>query len=253
MRKNRLKEIWAGGGAAVNAWLAIPNSFSAEQMAHGDFDSVTVDMQHGMVDFQAAVPMLQAISTTDKVPLVRVPWNDPIPIMKSLDAGAYGVVCPMVNNRADAEKFVGACRYAPQGYRSFGPPRGQLYGGPDYADHANDEIVTLAMIETAEAMDNLDQIMSVEGLDAVYIGPSDLAISFGLKPAADPSEPKVLEAIAEILAAAKRNNVVASLHCAGGAMAKRYFDQGFQLATLANDVRLMFAKAQEETALARGA
>ena len=115
MRENKVKKIWAEGGAVVNAWCGAADSYGAEVLAHEDFDSVTVDCQHGMVDFQAAIPMFQAIATTDKPPLARVAWNDPAPIMKLLDAGAYGIVCPMVNNRAEAEKFVGACRYAPQG------------------------------------------------------------------------------------------------------------------------------------------
>jgi 4-hydroxy-2-oxoheptanedioate aldolase len=252
MRANNVRKIWADGGLVVNGWLGIANSFSAEQMAHCDFDSVTVDMQHGLVDFQAAVPMLQAISTTDKTPLARVPWNDPVPIMKILDAGAYGIVCPMINNREQAEAFVGACRYAPQGYRSFGPPRGLLYGGPDYPDHANDTIITMAMIETSEAMDNLDEIMSTPGLDAIYVGPSDLAISLGYKPNGNPSEPVVLEAIDTIMAAAKRNNVVGGIHCAHGEMVARMAAKGFQFCTISNDVRLMAQAAAAEIKAARG-
>eukprot|EP01136_Pigoraptor_vietnamica_P001471 Opistho-1_new@28150 len=106
MRSNRLREIWAGGGAVVNGWLAIPNSFSAETMAHQGWDSLTIDLQHGVVDYQAMIPMLQAISTTDTVPVVRVPWLEPGILMKTLDAGAYGVICPMVNTREDAQKLV---------------------------------------------------------------------------------------------------------------------------------------------------
>ena len=123
--------------------------------------------------------MLQAISTTDTVPVVRVPWLEPGILMKALDAGAYGVICPMVNTREDAQKLVAWTHYAPRGTRSFGPVRATLYGGADYPQHANDTIVTFAMIETAQALDNLDDILSVEGLDAVYIGPSDLSLALG--------------------------------------------------------------------------
>ncbi len=158
MRENGLKKLWAEGKTAVNGWLAIPSSYSAEAMAHEDFDSVTVDMQHGMIDFQAAVTMLQAISTTSKTPMVRVPWNDPALIMKALDAGSYGVICPMISNREQCERFVGACRYPPRGYRSFGPPRGLLYGGADYPTKSGDTILAVGMIETKEAMDQLDAI-----------------------------------------------------------------------------------------------
>jgi 4-hydroxy-2-oxoheptanedioate aldolase len=252
MRANNVRKIWAEGGFVVNGWLGIPSGVSAEVMAHAPFDSVTVDMQHGLVELQAAVSMLQAISTTDKTPLVRVNWNDPMAIMKSLDAGAYGVVCPMINTREEAEKFVGACRYAPAGYRSFGPPRGLLYGGPDYADKANETIITFAMIETQQAMDNLDEILTTPGLDAIYVGPSDLAISLGYKPAGDPSEPAVLDAIGTILAAAKKHNVIAGIHCADGAMVARMAKDGFQFCTISNDVRLMASKAAEEVAAARG-
>lgn len=251
MRPNNVKKIWSEGGFVVNGWLGIPSSVSAEVMAHAPFDSVTVDMQHGMVELQAAVSMLQAISTTDKTPLARVNWNDPMPIMKVLDAGAYGVICPMINTREEAEKFVGACRYAPEGYRSFGPPRGLLYGGPDYADKANETILTFAMIETQQAIDNLDEILSVPGLDAIYVGPSDLAISLGYKPAGDPTEPAVLDAIASIQAAASKHGVISGIHCADGAMVARMVTQGYQFCTISNDVRLMSAAAAAEVAAAR--
>jgi len=97
MRKNTLKEIWAKGGAVINGWCSIPSSFSAEIMAHQGFDSITIDMQHGLVDYQVATTMLQAISTTSVIPLTRVPWRDPGALMKILDAGSYGVICPMIN------------------------------------------------------------------------------------------------------------------------------------------------------------
>ena len=142
MRANRVREIWRSGGAVVNGWCGIPDSFAAEVMAHMGWDSIVIDLQHGVVDYQAMVRMLQAISTTNVVPLVRVPWNDPAMIMKALDAGAYGIICPMVNSRAECEAFVGACRYAPRGYRSSGPVRASLYGGPDYHAKADDEVVT---------------------------------------------------------------------------------------------------------------
>src|SRR5439155_4758953 len=170
-RENRIRQIWAEGEAVVNSWLGIPAGFSAEVMAHAGWDSLVVDMQHGMIDYSMMVPMLQGISTTGTVPLVRVPWNDPAHIQKALDAGAYGIICPMINNRAEAEKFVGSMRYAPLGYRSSGPIRAALYGGADYHMKANDIVVALGMIETREAMENLDEILSVKGLDAIYIGP----------------------------------------------------------------------------------
>ena len=132
MRENRLRTLWKDGQSAVNGWLAIPNGFSAETMAHQGWDTLTIDLQHGMIDYQAMIPMLQAISTTSTVPVVRVPWLEPGIIMKALDAGAYAVICPMVNTREDAQKLVAWTSYAPQGTRSNGPIRALLYGGPDY-------------------------------------------------------------------------------------------------------------------------
>ncbi len=252
MRENNVHKVIAGGGKVVNGWLAIPSSISAERVAHCGFTSVTVDMQHGMVELQSAFSMFQAISTTDAVPMARVNWNDPAMIMKALDAGAYGIVCPMVNNREQAEQFAGACYYPELGYRSIGAPRGMLYGGADYLAKANDEILSFAMIETAEAMGNLDDIMSTPGLTGIYVGPNDLAKSLGHSPAPDPSEAPVVAAIEEILAAAKRNNVHAGIHCAHGDMAKRWFAKGFDLCTLSNEINMMAIKLSEEIAVAEG-
>ena len=106
MRENKLKTLWNDSKPALNAWLTIPSSWSAELMAHAGYDALTIDMQHGLMDFQIALSMLQAISTTEVVPLVRVPWNEPAMIMRMLDAGAYGIICPMVNTRTESERFV---------------------------------------------------------------------------------------------------------------------------------------------------
>jgi 4-hydroxy-2-oxoheptanedioate aldolase len=251
MRENRLRHIWQTGGTAVNGWLAIPNSFAAETMAHQGWDSLTVDMQHGVVDYQAMVTMLQAISTTDTVPLVRVPWLEPGILMKSLDAGAYGVICPMINTRDDAQKLVAWTHYAPRGVRSFGPVRALLYGGADYPQKANDTIVTFAMIETAQALDNLDAILSVEGLDAIYIGPSDLSLSLGCTPTLDDVEPRAAQAIDHILERAKAHNVVAAIHNAGTESALKRQAKGFQLVTVSSDARLIAAGAQQVMAKMR--
>src|SRR3569623_931087 len=132
MRENKNRSIWKSGGAVVNGWLAIPSSFSAEVMAHQGWDTLTVDYQHGVTVYASAVAMFTAISSTSTIPIARVPWLDPGIIMKTLDAGAYAIICPMVNSREDAEKFVYACRYPPEGGRSFGPIRASLYGGAEY-------------------------------------------------------------------------------------------------------------------------
>ncbi len=246
-----LKGFWADGGSVVNAWLGINSPVSSEMMAKLNWDTVTVDTQHGMVDLGAGMTMLQAITAANKVPLVRVPWNDPAWIMKFLDSGALGVICPMVNNREECEAFVGACRYAPDGYRSWGPVRIPFSDPLKYKDWANANIATLAMIETSEALNNLDEILSVPGLDAIYVGPSDLAISLGEAPAPIPSTPKVVEAVATILEAANRHGIIPGIHCGSGGMAKEYLAAGWRLVTILNDARLMVAGASAAIAEAR--
>jgi 4-hydroxy-2-oxoheptanedioate aldolase len=246
MRANPLRTLWRDGRAAVNGWLAIPNSFSTEVMAQQGWDSLTIDLQHGVIDYAALVPMQQAISTTPTVPVVRVPW------LKALDAGAYGVICPMVNTRADAERLVAYTHYAPQGTRSFGPIRALLYGGADYPQHANNTIVVFAMIETAEALQNLDDILSVPGLDAVYIGPSDLSLALGCKPQFDDLDPPAAQAVEHILARARAHGVVAGIHCGRPEVALERIAKGFQFVTVGSDARLMAAGAQAALARMRG-
>lgn len=251
MRENRVRTHWSQGKSVINGWLGIPSSVSAETMAHQGFDSLTVDQQHGIVDYQSAVPMLQAISTTDVVPMTRVPWLDAGYIMKMLDAGAYGIICPMINTRAQAEALVGACRYAPAGYRSFGPLRALMYAGPDYPQHANETVLAIAMIETKTALDNLDDILSVPGLDGLYIGPSDLGLSLGGKPQLDQTDEMVVDAIKVILAGAKRHGVAAGIHCASPGYARKMLDLGFQLVTLHSDNGLLAKMAAQTVREAR--
>ncbi len=245
MRENRLRTLWKQDKAAVNGWLAVPNSFSAEVMAHQGWDSLTIDLQHGVIDYAAMVTMLQAISTTPTVPVVRVPWLEPGILMKALDAGAYAVICPMVNTREDAQKLVAWTHYAPRGTRSFGPVRASLYGGPDYPQQADDTIVAFAMIETAQALDNLDAILSVEGLDAIYIGPSDLSLALGCKPDFDHPEPKAAQAIEHILDRAQAHGVVAGIHNGVPEVALARAAKGFRFVTVGSDARLMAAGSQQ--------
>ncbi|WP_088278389.1 HpcH/HpaI aldolase/citrate lyase family protein [Ideonella sp. A 288] len=244
MRENRLRTLWAADRAAVNGWLAIPDSFSAEVMAHQGWDTLTIDMQHGVIDYAAMVRMLQAISTTATVPIVRVPWLEPGIIMKSLDAGAYGVICPMVNTREEAQRFVSYTSYAPRGSRSFGPVRASMYGGADYPSAANDTIVRFAMIETAQALDNLDAILSVEGLDAIYIGPSDLSLSLGCRPVFDDVDPKAAQAMDHIVERAIAHGVRAGVHNGRADVALARIAKGFRFVTVGSDARLLAAGSQ---------
>ena len=253
MRPNRLRQLWAEDKAAINGWLGIPDSFSAELMAHQGWDTLTIDMQHGLIDDAALVPMLQAISTTPTVPVVRVPWLEPGILMKALDAGAYALICPMINTREDAQKLVTYTHYAPQGTRSFGPIRASLYGGADYPEHANSTIVTFAMIETAQALDNLDAILSVEGLDAIYIGPSDLSLALGCRPVFDDVDPPVAQAIDHILERATAHGVKAGVHNGAPEVALARVAKGFRFVTVGSDARLMAAGAQQTIAKFRAA
>jgi 4-hydroxy-2-oxoheptanedioate aldolase len=252
VRKNKLKEIFKQGGSAINGWLQIPNSFTAELMANQNWDSLTLDMQHGVIDYSHAISMLQAITTTNVVPMARVNWNEPGQIMKILDAGAYGIICPMVSNRKEAENFVQACMYPPKGYRSYGPIRGLVYGGPDYADEANNEILKFAMIETKESLDNLDEIMQTPGLDGIYIGPADLSLAIGEKPSFDkPEGDPVYKVIMKILEHAKKNKIVAGIQNAQPEYAEKMIKKGFQLVTIGTDQRFMTAAAKTALSIIR--
>ncbi len=247
MRKNKLKELFKKNIPIINTWLAIPSSFSAEVMANQGWDSVTIDMQHGLIDYSNAVNMLQAISTTNTTPLARVNWNEPGQIMKILDAGSYGVICPMVSNRKEAENFVQACQYPPKGYRSFGPIRASIYGGSDYAKHSNEEILKLAMIETKEALEKLDEILDTPNLDGVYIGPADLSLAVGEEPGFDrPENTKAYKEILRILESAKKRNLLAGLHNGTAEYANKMIQKGFNLVTVGSDSRYIGSGAKSD-------
>lgn len=254
MKPNTLKQKWAAGQPTLNGWLSIPSGFSAEVMGAQGFDSVTVDMQHGPIGYTDALHMLQSLSAYDVTPIVRVPWLDPAAIMKAIDAGAYAIICPMINNRQQAEQLVSYMRYPPLGTRSFGPTR-VIYGaGSDYASAANEQILCIAMIETAEAMANLEDIVSTPGLDGVYIGPADLSLGISngkLAPGMDREEPEMIEAIKKILAAAKASNIAACLHCGSPEYAAKAIGWGFNLCTLNSDARFLEIAASGSLIVAR--
>ncbi len=238
MRQNSLRAIWAGRGAALGGWLTVPSSVSAEIMAHGGFDWVCVDMQHGLIDYSEMVHMLQGVSSTETVPLVRVPRNEPGIIGKSLDAGAWGIIVPMVNSREEAEAAVAACRYAPAGIRSYGPVRANYYAGFDYFARANDEVACIVMVETAVAVEKVEEIVSVPGVDAVYIGPADLSVTLGLPPGPDQDDQSFTGALERVLDACRRHDVVPGI--AGNATtAPKRLRQGFRLVEVASDAGLL--------------
>lgn len=252
MRENKSLGIWRQGGQTIGCWLSLGNAHSAEALARLGFDWVCVDLQHGLVDYTDLTYMLPAISNADTTPIVRVPWNEPYEIMKALDAGAYGVIVPMVNNREEAERAADACRYPPRGHRSFGPIRAAMVGGQGYAAEANDQIACLVMIETADGIANLDEILSTPGIDGVYIGPSDLALALGMPPRGDNDDPTHAATVQRIFDACRKHGVAAGIHTSSLAYTERYLNMGFNLVTLGTDAGWMIAGAARELAAARG-
>jgi 4-hydroxy-2-oxoheptanedioate aldolase len=249
MRPNATKAKWRRGETTFGAWLSIPSSYSAEVVAHQPFDWVCIDMQHGVIDYQAAVTMMQAISTTDATPIVRVPWNEMSIIGRMLDAGAMGVIVPMVNSVDEARAAVSACRYAPVGARSYGPTRAQLYAGADYFDHANDEVACIPMVETRQALRELDDILSVPGIDAVYVGPIDMSITLGLPPRMDNGGEFEAARIA-IAEACARHGVTAGTH-GNASLAPGHVAAGYRMVTVFHDVAALASGAVADLKTAR--
>ena len=251
MRANKVRERWVKGEAAVSAWLSIGAPYGAEIAGWSGADCVVVDLQHGMLDLKDVIGALQAISATPATPFVRAPSCDPPLLMKLLDAGAYGLICPMVNRASEAKAFVSATRYPPRGSRSFGPARGLLYGGADYLDRADETIVRLAMIETAEGLDAIEDICAADGLDGVFVGPNDLALALGYSPSSDPSEAEVDSAIEQCLRTARSAGKHAGIFCPSGAVAARRAEQGFDFLVPNSDSNLLKSAMASEISAAR--
>jgi 4-hydroxy-2-oxoheptanedioate aldolase len=251
---NKLKARIAAGKAAVNGWLAIPSGFSAEVMAQCGWDSITVDMQHGVQDYQSMIQCFQAMDKHPITPLVRVPWNEPGIIGKCLDGGAWGIISPMCNNAAEAKALVDACMYPPLGKRSNGPIRAAAYGeNSPYQTIANDEVLVIPMIETQAGIDNIDEILSVPGISGIYIGPSDMGLSLGMIPTLDREEPRIMDIYKTLLASCKKHGKFAGLHNGTAAYAARMIQMGFQFTTIANDSGLMARAAREAVTATRKA
>ena len=243
MRENTALTKWRAGQQTVGCWLSLSNTHVAEMMASLGFDWICIDLQHGLLDYRDLLHMLPAISTSDTIPIVRVSGNDPKEIMKVLDAGALGVIVPLVNNREEAEAAVAACRYPPDGGRSFGPIRAALYGGRGYVKEANEQVACIAMIETKEGIENLEEIVSTPGLSGVYIGPGDLAYALGLPPVGDTDEPKHVETVERIVAACKSQNLPVGIHTGSAQYTKKRLAMGFEFVTLGSDAGMLMAAA----------
>ena len=237
-----LRRLWDQGQPTLNAWLSIGNAFTAEIMAAQGFDSITVDMQHGALDYSDLLPMLQAMRASGKTLLARAAWLDPAAIMKALDAGAGGIICPMINTADEAARLVSYMRYPPLGERSFGPTRAAFAHGDGYAAQANDTLLAFAMIETAEGYANLEAITATPGLDGIYVGPADLSLSLSkgqLKAGLDREEPRIIAALQAIAAACQRRGIVAGLHCGTPDYAARAVGWGYRMVTVGSDARFM--------------
>jgi len=233
-----IRTIWTENRAAINGWLNIDSGLSAELMAAQNYDALTLDIQHGAFDYAQALNMLQAMNGSGPFLMARVPWRDPSWIMKLLDAGVMGLICPMVNTAAEAAEFVSYLRYPPEGQRSWGPTRAAL-AYPDYTkERANRHVLAFAMIETAEALENVEAIAATPHLDALYIGPSDLSLGVSngrLAPGLDREEPEMIEALQHILAAADAHNIRAAIHCGTPSYAARAVSWGFDMVTIGTD------------------
>jgi 4-hydroxy-2-oxoheptanedioate aldolase len=254
MIENAVKRLWAEGKAAVNGWLSIGNGFTAEIMASAGYDSVTADLQHGAFDYHAMLGMFQAMRASGVAPMARVPWLDAGAVMKALDAGAYGVICPMVNSRADAECLVSYVRYPPGGTRSFGPTRANFSAGPNYGEEADGNVICLAMIETRDAFERVEEIAATPGLDGLYIGPADLTLGLTgrkYRTGFDREEPEMVEALHRIRDAAHAAGVRACLHNGSAAYVAKAIGWGFDLVTVSNDVRLLAGAAEASVAEVR--
>ena len=251
---NRIKDIWDAGNPVLHGWLSIGNSFSAEVMAEQGFDAISIDVQHGALDYSDVLPMFQAMRASGVVLGARVPWLEPGIIMKMLDAGALQIICPMINTAEQAAEFVSYLRYPPLGQRSFGPTRAQIAQGANIAAEANDRVIGWAMVETREALDNLEAIAATPGLDGIYVGPSDLTFSLHdgkYPPAFDREEPEMIEVLQKIADTCHAAGIRAALHCGTADYAARAVDWGYDMTTVGGDFRFMANAAAASVALWR--
>lgn len=251
MNAEQARAKWALDEALTGFWVAIPAAFSAELIALSGADYVCIDQQHGLIDYTTMLPMLVAIESRGALPVTRVPGNETWLIGKALDAGAMGVIIPMVNTADEAARAVAACRYPPHGVRSFGPIRAAVAmgtGKPRDLERA----LCIVMVETEAGVANVEAIASTPGVDGIYIGPADLALGLGLQPSLEVSDHKHREAIETIRQACTRAGIVVGIQCDSGRAAATYLDRGFRLVTVAKDSTMLQAAALRELDAARG-
>lgn len=245
-----LKARLRAGEVLLGAWCMIPEPLTAEALARTGYDWVLVDMQHGCMDYETALNMIRAIDLGGAAPIVRAPWNDPGVIGRLLDAGALGVVIPMIQTAEEARRAVEASLYPPAGRRSFGPIRVGLRDGPAYFKTANDRVLVIPMIETREALAEVDEIARTPGVDALFVGPFDLSIALGLPPGDNDGQPAFDQAITRIASAAQAAGVGLAV-LSNTAVAPLRIQQGFQLVSVITDISALSAAARADLQAAR--
>jgi 4-hydroxy-2-oxoheptanedioate aldolase len=251
MAQNEVKAKWERGEPVFGGWCSTGSPVVAELLSLENFDYVCLDAQHGLLGYESTLSCLMSLARTDTTPLVRVPANELSWIGKVLDSGAHGVIIPMVESRQDAERAVANCRIFPQGHRSYGPNRlRQVFGGDP--DVLNREVLCIVMIETALGVEKADEICAVPGVNAVYIGPADLAITYGLPPGLDLHPGALADGVESVLKACEAHGIAAGIHCASGEAARSMVEKGFKMATIASDSMLLSAAARAALVVARG-
>jgi 4-hydroxy-2-oxoheptanedioate aldolase len=246
----RLRAKWDAGEPTFGLWAVIPSSLTAEMAAAAGYDYVCVDLQHGLSDEPTMVSMFQATVAAGSTPLARVAWNEPWLVMRALDLGAAGVIVPMVGSAAEATRAVKACRYPPEGNRSYGPVRAELTVGSAAPAELAAAVLCFAMVETGEGLERLEEIAGTPGLDGIYIGPADLSLALGLTPPATGGQP-LEDAIARVRDACHAHGLIAGMHCAAGAAAQAGAAEGFKLITAGMDSSLLRSAIARELADAR--
>jgi len=244
MRANHVRRRLAAGEPSVGTWLALPSPEAAEYVGTVGFDWLVIDAEHNPVDIRTLALMFGAIGRSGTAPMVRIPWNAPENFKRVLDAGAWGIVVPMVNSREEAERAVEATRYPPVGNRSVGGGRHSMSFGTaatDYYAAANDELLLVLQIEHIKGVENADDILSVPGVDACFIGPNDMAASMGLGLGVplESDHPQLVDAIKHVREASVRNGVASGIHCSGAAGVNRRIGEGFQFLALASELRYL--------------
>jgi 4-hydroxy-2-oxoheptanedioate aldolase len=239
MRSNPLRETWASGGKTFATSIVSGSPIVAQSMAHQGWDAIAIDVQHGAGGYDQAIAMIAACGTSATPVFVRVGGNDPAAIMRMLDAGALGIVCPAVESADDAARFVGACRYAPEGFRSVGPLGALLRFGEDYVEQANGNVIAQAMIETRAGVARLDEILGVQGLDSIFVGPADLSLSHGWGHRFDAGRKEAMALVAMIAEKVRARGLIPAIHVVEPSMAQRMLDIGYQHIVVANELRLL--------------